>query len=213
MKNYLEFILSIYIQQFGQLTPVQRVFNNNKSDVLSDRLLMYDSLQCSFLRIKKPSRQTQCPVCGPEATITSMGESFGASQLARGPSCCSMENERQAVSNSLSISCTEYDLIRYRGDPHILLDVRVKEQFDLCSLPGAINIPLTSIPKKIEQLSTISNGTKPIYCICRRGIASVIATNMIVEGIQKYPNIHSIINITGGYNSWRSNVDKSFPKY
>jgi len=183
------------------------------NDVLSDRLLMYDSLQCSFLRIKKPPRQTQCPVCGPEATITSMEESFGASQLARGPSCCPMKNERQAISNSLSISCTEYDLIRDRGDLHILLDVRVKEQFDLCSLPGAINIPLTSIPKQIEQLSTISNGTKPVYCICRRGIASVIATNMIVEGMQKYTNIHSIINITGGYNSWRSNVDKSFPMY
>jgi adenylyltransferase/sulfurtransferase len=180
-----------------------------KSDVLSDRLLMYDSLQCSFLRIKKPEKQMHCPVCGPEATITSMEESYEASQTARGPSCSSGKTEPK----NISVSCTEYDRIRDSGDPHILLDVRVKQQFDLCSLPGAINIPLASITQQMEHISTISNRTKPVYCICRRGNASVMATNMIVEGLQKYPNIHSVKNITGGLTSWRSKVDKTFPNY
>jgi adenylyltransferase/sulfurtransferase len=184
-----------------------------KSDVLSDRLLMYDSLQCSFLGIKKPEKQMHCPVCGPEATITSMEESYEASQTARGPSCSSVKTEPKNISNSLSVSCTEYDRIRDSGDPHILLDVRVKQQFDLCSLPGAINIPLASITQQMEHISTISNRTKPVYCICRRGNASVMATNMIVEGLQKYPNIHSVKNITGGLTSWRSKVDKTFPNY
>ena len=94
-----------------------------------------------------------------------------------------------------------------------MLDVRGNEQFDLCSLPGAINLPLGSITQQMEYISTMSNGTKPVYCICRRGNASVMATNKIVEGLQKYPNIHSVKNITGGLTSWRSKVDKSFPNY
>jgi len=80
-------------------------------------------------------------------------------------------------------------------------------------LPGAINIPLDSIPHKMEELSNLAKGYKPIYCICRRGIASVTATNIIANGALKYPNICSVKNIAGGYNSWRSKVDGTFPKY
>jgi len=142
-----------------------------------------------------------------------MEGSFAASKIARGPSCCSVNFSRDDISDFLSLSCEEYGHIRDRGDDHILLDVRVKEQFDLCSLPGAINIPLDSIPQKIEQLSNMANGIKPIYCICRRGIASVTATNLIAECALKYPNICAVKNITGGYNSWRSKIDEAFPKY
>ena len=174
---------------------------------------MYDALQCSFLRIKKPQRQPQCSICGPHATITSMKKSVEASQLVRGPSCCSAETEYEEISDLFSISCLEYNLVRDKGVSHILLDVRVEKQFELCSLPGAINIPLACLPHKLEQLSTASNGTEPIYCICRRGIASITATKMILEGLQEYPHIHSVKNIRGGYNSWISEVDTLFPKY
>ena len=196
---------------FYLLTSLHRL--SFLSDVLSDRLLLYDSSQSTFLRIKKPPRQEKCPVSGTDPTITTMEESFAASQIARGPSYCTANTASQGISEYLSLSCAEYDNIRVRGDPHVLLDVRVKEQFDLCSLPGAINIPLASIPQRMEELSELSNGTKPVYCICRRGIASIAATNIIAEGALKHTSIHSVKNITGGYNSWRSNIDKSFPKY
>jgi len=182
-------------------------------NVLSDRLLMYDSLECSFMRIKKPPKQRQCPVCGTNPTIKSMKDSLAASETARGPSSCSVNISREDIPDFLCISCKEYDRIRRTGEDHILLYVRAMEQFDLCSLPGAINIPLDSIPHKMEELSNLAKGYKPIYCICRRGIASVTATNIIANGALKYPNICSVKNIAGGYNSWRSKVDGTFPKY
>mmetsp|Transcript_33566 Transcript_33566/g.79150 ORF Transcript_33566/g.79150 Transcript_33566/m.79150 type:complete len:458 (+) Transcript_33566:127-1500(+) len=181
-------------------------------NVMSERLLMYDSLECSFMRIKKPPRQQQCPVCGTNPTITTMEESFAASKMARGPSACSVRT-RPNVPDHLSLSCEEYSQIRDRGEDHVLIDVRVKEQFDLCSLPGAINIPLGIIEQEMEQLSTLSDGLKPIYCMCRRGFASVAAMNKIVENAHNNPKIHSVKNITGGLASWRSKVDETFPKY
>jgi adenylyltransferase/sulfurtransferase len=93
------------------------------------------------------------------------------------------------------------------------LDVRVKEQYDLCSLPGAINIPLASIEKRMDEISKLSNGTKPVYCLCRRGNASVQATKLIFQAANQYPLIHSVKNITGGLDAWRANVDPSFPNY
>ncbi len=175
---------------------------------------MYDSSDCSFIRIKKPPKQQKCPVSGTNPTITSMEESFAASEAARGPSCSSQNvSTRQNISESLNISCEDYQKVRKAGEDHILLDVRVKEQFDLCSLPGAINIPLRSLPNKMEEISNMTDGSKPIYCICRRGIASVKATNIIAEAASEYPNLASIKNVAGGLNSWRSKVDESFPKY
>ena len=174
---------------------------------------MYDSSECSFMRIKKPPRQRQCPACGTKPTITSMEESLSASETARGPSSCSAMTSREDISDFLCISCEEYDRLRQTGEDHILLDVRVSEQFDLCSLPGAINIPLDSIQNKMKELSNMANGHRPIYCICRRGIASVAATNLIAKEALKHPNICSVKNIVGGYNAWRSKVDRKFPKY
>lgn len=173
---------------------------------------MYDSLQCSFLQIKKPKRQPNCPVCSTDATITSMMESYAASESARGPSCCVQERP-QELEGSSSVTCVDYHRIRQLGEPHILLDVRVKEQFDLCSLPGGINIPLASIPQRLDEIATLSNGTKPIYCLCRRGIASAAATSLICDAQEKFPAICSVKNINGGLDSWRIQVDGSFPKY
>jgi len=182
-------------------------------NVLSDRLLMYDSWECSFMRIKKPPRQRNCPVSGTQPSITTMEESRAASEKARGPSSCSVKRSHEDILDSLCISCEEYDRVRQRGEDHILLDVRVKEQFDLCSLPGAINIPLGSIPHRMKELANMSNGCKPIYCVCRRGIASVAATNIISKAALEHPNIYSVKNIVGGLNSWRLKVDGTFPKY
>jgi adenylyltransferase/sulfurtransferase len=173
---------------------------------------MYDSLQCSFLRIKKPPRLRNCPVCGTDATITSMKDSYDASATARGPSC-SMPDKSPELEASISIDCIDYERLRQSQEPHILLDVRVKEQYDLCSLPGAINIPLGSVPQRMDDISSLSNGTKAVYCICRRGIASAMATKLILDSLQNFPSIHSVKNITGGLDEWRLQVDGSFPTY
>ena len=142
-----------------------------------------------------------------------MEKSIEASKDARGPSC-SVDLMAGNISESHEISSLEYSLVRERGEPHVLLDVRVPEQYDLCSLPGAVNIPLSSLPQRLEEIAELSNGTKPVYCICRRGIASVAATNQILEAAaDRFPNLHSVTNIAGGLNAWRAQVDETFPKY
>ncbi|KAG7358522.1 molybdopterin biosynthesis MoeB protein [Nitzschia inconspicua] len=178
-------------------------------EVMSDRLLMYDASQCSFVRIKKPPKQPQCPACS--GTIRSMKDSYQASQSARGPSC-SVQRQAPEVSPQHETSVQEYHQIRQRDEPHILLDVRVHEQFDLCRLPGAINIPLSSLTQQHLQLVNLVPANLPIYCVCRRGIASAMAVNKILqEGIGFDPS--AVHHIVGGLDAWRSQIDKSFPQY
>jgi adenylyltransferase/sulfurtransferase len=141
-----------------------------------------------------------------------MEDSYNASSSSRGPSCAAPASAPQ-VPTSNNIACTDYSLLRKNNQPHILLDVRVKEQYELCNLDGAINLPLEELEGRLSYVENLSGGTKPIFCLCRRGIASAIATNMLLEAQQKHPNLHSAMNIIGGLNSWRDSVDSSFPKY
>ena len=179
---------------------------------------MYDSLQCSFLRIKKPPKQPKCQVCGSDATIKSMEDSEEASKTARGPSC-PIDGKRKPlftppkISELLEISCSDYHRVLLTHEPHVLLDVRVPEQFDLCSLEGAINVPLADLESQLDKIEGLSKGKKPIYCVCRRGIASVAATNILSEAKKRRQNIHSVKNLKGGLDRWREEIDRSFPKY
>lgn len=186
---------------------------------MHDRLLMYDSLSCSFVNIKKPPKSGKCPVCSENSTIQSMDDSDEISRTARGPSGVAEDGKPVAVysppelPDDLAISCSEYDAVRKRGDPHVLVDVRAKRQFDMCSLDGAINIPWADLAEDLDRLEELSDGTKPVYCLCRRGVLSVLATETIAKAAEDRPRICSVKNISGGLAAWTEEVDPSFPKY
>lgn len=106
-------------------------------------------------------------------------------------------------------SSQEYYKVRQDKISHILLDVRVKEQFELCSLEGAVNIPLGSLEEELDKLQELTlDGTKPVYCLCRRGIASIEAT----KKLSKLLPSSNVYNIKGGLNSWKT-IDPLFPMY
>lgn len=185
--------------------------------VMSNRLLMYDALRCSFLSIKKPPRRPNCVLCGDTPTIRTMQDSRNDLAKLRGPSTC----ERPVAAplpDTAIISCQDYhDQVRVPQIPHVLLDVRVKQQFEMCHLPGAINIPLQELPTQLDRVQSVSNnGTLPIYCICRRGIASTKATQILLDAQQqeqRTDGTRSLQNIRGGLNAWHHQVDQTFPMY
>ncbi|KAL7458908.1 hypothetical protein ACHAWC_011015 [Mediolabrus comicus] len=182
-------------------------------NVMHDRLMMYDSLHCSFLNVKKPPAKRKCAVCSPEATIKSMKDSVESLEKVRGPSICALPNN-DGLSPEQTISCIDYNTVRKEGKPHILLDVRVTRQFEMCSLEGSINLPLEDLSSKLNEVEKLSHGELPVYCLCRRGVASAEAVKIIQKAIDdENIQIHSVYDIKGGLNSWVANVDASFPSY
>ncbi len=181
---------------------------------MSQHLSIYDALRCSFLRIKKPPRQPKCRVCGENPSIKSMSDSAEASKMARGPTC---SNSQPVAADprvgTKHVTVEDYQKVREQDEPHVLLDVRVPEQFNLCSLPGAINIRLTELPERVGEVEALSGGTKSVYCICRRGNASLAATQLLDDLLLGHPKIKSVINVKGGLDAWRQRVDELFPKY
>ena len=192
-----------------QATETIKVLTDTGS-VLSNHLLMYDSMATSFLRIKKPTKRANCVVCGSSPTIRNMADSQKTLLTAVGPKVQPSPND---LASELNVSCEEYDTVRRSNMDHILLDVRVKEQYDLCHLPGSVNFPLDQLSSELDRVAEMSGGKVPIYCLCRRGVASVDATILLQEARITRPGIHSVLNIAGGLDAWRKSVDPYFPKY
>ena len=78
-------------------------------------------------------------------------------------------------------------------DGCFLLDVREKAEFELGSLPGARNIPLGDLRKRLAELPR----GRMIYIFCQSGLRGYVAERILAQ--------HSFdaVNLSGGYLTWK----------
>jgi rhodanese-related sulfurtransferase len=86
----------------------------------------------------------------------------------------------------------------------LLLDVREPWEFATCRLDGSTSMPMSDVPKRIEELDLDA----PIVCICHHGARSMqVAAFLAARGATE---VH---NLTGGVAAWAHHVDPAFPTY
>ncbi|KAJ4292691.1 hypothetical protein N0V90_009354 [Kalmusia sp. IMI 367209] len=189
-----------------------------------------------FRTIRLRSRKAKCAACSAHATVTPEALNSGSLDYIQ---FCGTINPVDALNSNERISADNYAKIRLDVNPftglepskdsHILLDVREKVQFDLCSLEGSVNVPfstISSIPTRnhngpttepVTEISWVSelrkHADKPIFVVCRLGNDSQITVKKLKDlgldnGGQRW-----IGDIRGGLRAWRNNVDKDFPEY
>ncbi len=76
---------------------------------------------------------------------------------------------------------------------HVLVDVRLPEEFGIGSIPGAINIPLQSLRHRLEELPK----NKPIVVMCGVGLRAFMG-----ERILKQNGFQEVYNLSGGFKTW-----------
>jgi hydroxyacylglutathione hydrolase len=77
-----------------------------------------------------------------------------------------------------------------------IVDVRGPDEWRLGHLPGAIHIPLASLPERLGEL----DASAPIILQCKGGGRSAIATSLLQSH-----GIASATNMVGGFESWVKN--------
>ncbi len=78
--------------------------------------------------------------------------------------------------------------------PFFFLDVRTPEEFAAGHIPGAVNIPLQMIEKRLREIPR----DRRLYVYCEAGVRSARAARLLRKA--GYENIE---NITDGMRGWR----------
>ncbi|KAF9926464.1 Molybdenum cofactor synthesis protein 3 [Linnemannia zychae] len=179
----------------------------NKDDPPTMTLFSANS-STMFRTIKLRKRKSDCIMCGDSPTITKLIDYVrfcGSSATDTTPALHLIPfNERITVQG--------YSEVVKKHVPHLLLDVREKVQFDICSLPSSLNIPLKTLPNELEKIKASLEGQtdRPVYVVCRRGNDSQPAVRILQEN-----NITTgeVKDIVGGLEQWSNLINPDFPKY
>ena len=203
------------------LLPIPK--GNISDDPVRPSLLLYSAYSNPpFRSIKLRGKRKGCPSCSDTATITE--ESFQSVSSNYDAFCGS--NPPAAPINTNRISAKEYSKIRETTEnPHILIDVRERVQFDICHLKGSINLPYSEISRDPEESIDIMADTinkdpniadgASLYLICRYGNDSQLAANIFKDLVGSRPRVRYDFkgDIAGGLRAWRASVDPDFPEY
>ena len=95
-------------------------------------------------------------------------------------------------------------LLRDADEPPVVLDVREPWELAVASLPGAVAIPMQSIPAALDRLDP----RRTTVCLCHHGARSLqVALYLERQGFR------DVVNLTGGIHAWAEQVDSSVPTY
>jgi len=158
---------------------------------LIGKLLIYDALNMDF-RTLKLRKDPACPLCGENPTIK---------ELVDYEAFCGSE---------LKLELTEYDLTPKElyefiknGKEIIILDIRNPHEWEICSLPGSLFIPLEALPNHLSELDP----TREYVVVCKEGKRSYQALELLLGAGFKARHLK------GGLNAYAKEVDPEMPLY
>lgn len=164
---------------------------------LVGRLLLYDALGMSFkeLRIR---RDPDCPVCGDEPTLTELIDYQAFCGLP------ARDEEDAAPAFEDEIEPSELQALLAGDASPVLIDVREPHERLINRIPGALALPLGSLPGALEQLDP--QAVTVVHCLS--GARSARACRLLQEA-----GFARVRNLRGGIRAWIAEVDPDMPVY
>lgn len=149
---------------------------------LLGKLLVMDARSMSFRELQL-SKDENCPCCHPDR-IPKQGVS--------------------AMTDTVCISATELKHRLDAGEKLVIVDVREPDEHATCKIPGAILVPLQTLPERFDELDR----TATLVLQCHHGRRSLMALEFLRE-----KGFANLINLTGGIDAWSCEVDSSVARY
>ncbi len=85
-----------------------------------------------------------------------------------------------------------------------IVDVRETWEFQIGKIEGSVNIPLSILPLKFNEL--VKNAVTLV--VCHHGSRSFFACRLLEK-----EGFRTVINLTGGIDAWSRTVDPGIPTY
>ncbi len=167
-------------------------------DPLIGRFLVYDALRMRFRELKLP-KDPDCPVCGARPTITELRDLDAF--------CGTQKGDSLLLSQKNGTSEMTVQALKARIDARtapLILDVREPSDARICSLPGALLIPLGELPRRLAELDPSAE----IVVHCKSGARSATAVALLRE--KGFPRAS---NLAGGILAWIKEIDGTLRSY
>jgi len=168
-----------------------------KGEPLIGRLLLIDALAMRFREIKL-RKNPNCPVCGPNPTVT---------RLIDYQQFCGIAPEtpqEQAVKNGIpQISVKELKQRIDAGEDLFILDVRQPFEYQIANIGGKL-IPMSEVPSRLAEIDR----NREIVVHCKLGISSQKVAEFLAQA--GYANVKSL---AGGIRAWADQIDPKMAKY
>ncbi|GAP15256.1 dinucleotide-utilizing enzyme [Longilinea arvoryzae] len=164
---------------------------------LVDKLLLYDALD-STMQTVHLRKNPNCRVCGEHPDITHL---IDYEEFCGVPT---RDAHAGLAGGDWDIEPREVQRRLQNNDSIQLVDVREPIELQISSIPGAVLVPLTQLPQRLEELDR----NKDLVLFCRTGVRSARALRLLAG--QGYTRLH---NLKGGINAWSEQVDPSIKRY
>jgi adenylyltransferase/sulfurtransferase len=163
-------------------------------------------------RTLKLRKNPECPVCGPNPTVTKLIDydqfcgiappsEVGPLEVARDKAVA----DHPVVDGIPQITVQELKSKLDAKEDVFVLDVREPHEYPIANL-GAPLIPVGSIESRIGELAAQKN--REIVVHCRSGARSQKAALVL-----KQAGFTNVSNLAGGILAWADKIDPSMPKY
>ena len=183
---------------------------------LVGRLLLVDALGMSF-RTLKLRKNPECPVCGPNPTVTELIDynqfcgiapptETGPLEVAKDKA---VAGEASIVDGIPQVSVEQLKSKIDSGNKPVILDVREPHEVPIASI-GAPLIPVGQIEQRLGEVSDLVHGdtAAAIVLHCRSGARSQKAALAL-----KNAGYTNVSNLTGGILAWADRIDPTMAKY
>lgn len=85
-----------------------------------------------------------------------------------------------------------------------LIDVRERDEVELCCVDGALNIPLSEFESRYGELDT----EQAYALLCHHGMRSMRAALFLEQA-----GFARLYNVSGGIDRWALEIDPDMPRY
>ena len=195
--------------------------NHEQDTIPKPTLLIFSAYSTpQFRTVRLRSRRKDCAACSQMPTITKDSLNSGSLDYV---AFCGVTHPVKLLSDRERIDAKSF---ASRSSECTLIDVRDATQFELCNLPGSINVPFGDFQATLGRtkrdtsmdMSTDTGMTEQpswlhddnIAVICKLGNDSQVCVNMIKEAGVYNGNV---FDIKGGFRAWKEQVDPTWPDY
>jgi adenylyltransferase/sulfurtransferase len=164
---------------------------------LIGRLLLVDSLAMRFRELKL-RKNPECPVCGPNPTLTKLIDYEQFCGIAPA------SKEEIKVKNGVA-QITPVELKRRidAGEDVFILDVREPFEYQIANIGGKL-IPQNDVPQRLTEIPR----DREVVVHCRSG-----ARSQRIAEFLKQSGYTQVVNLAGGILAWSDEIDPSVQKY